>query len=353
MAAISATSLSQPIQTQQVDRCIKSPGKGALIGLGIILMIGGAVAAGLLYSHLGYTSLTCLASIPAGIALIVVGIVRDTARQERIKLAREAQKEASEELKKLEVESATNRGALIGFSMMAEENCKNLVEAAEEAHKKYPQGLTKEVLENFKKMAKEGFAKMDEVRDAAAGLLENKITKISATRRLLQSLTDQIDRCLNESPCKTILITLGISFLIIGGASGLLYHLDISCLVAISVGIALIIAGIIETEEERQERINKLAKEAQKKEARKELTNLKEEIAKNREALATLMRRAKENIKQLVEAAEEAQKKYPQYLSQEVLENFKKLTNEWYAKIDEVSVAAEGLFHEETPLSKV
>jgi hypothetical protein len=51
-----------------------SPCKATLVGVGIIVMIGGAVAAGVLYSYLGYVSLSCLAAMPIGIALIVAGI---------------------------------------------------------------------------------------------------------------------------------------------------------------------------------------------------------------------------------------------------------------------------------------
>lgn len=45
-----------------------------LIALGIIFTIGGAVAAGALYSSLGPSSLKCLASTAVGLALIGIGI---------------------------------------------------------------------------------------------------------------------------------------------------------------------------------------------------------------------------------------------------------------------------------------
>jgi hypothetical protein len=68
---VNAPRINQPQHVD--DQCIKSPCKVSLIGLGIILMIGAAVAAGLLYSQLGYASLIYLGAVPIAIALIVVG----------------------------------------------------------------------------------------------------------------------------------------------------------------------------------------------------------------------------------------------------------------------------------------
>jgi hypothetical protein len=47
-----------------------------LIALGTILMIGGAVAAGVLFVHLGPSSQGCLVAIPAGISLIIIGLAK-------------------------------------------------------------------------------------------------------------------------------------------------------------------------------------------------------------------------------------------------------------------------------------
>src|ERR1700722_8871066 len=63
------TRLNQPQHAE--EQC--SPGKAALIGLGIIFIISGAAASGVLYSHQGYVSLSYLAAIPVGITLIVIG----------------------------------------------------------------------------------------------------------------------------------------------------------------------------------------------------------------------------------------------------------------------------------------
>jgi WD40 repeat protein len=54
--------------------CLESPRKVALISVGIITMIGSAIAAGLLYSTLGNISLSCLAAAPIGLALILIGV---------------------------------------------------------------------------------------------------------------------------------------------------------------------------------------------------------------------------------------------------------------------------------------
>ncbi len=47
----------------------RSPQKTCGAALGIILMIGGGVAAGVLYSYLGYVALACLAAVPVGLAI--------------------------------------------------------------------------------------------------------------------------------------------------------------------------------------------------------------------------------------------------------------------------------------------
>ena len=70
--SIDNSPLNQP---QHADnKFVKSPASVGLIALGVILMIGGAVAAGVLHSHLGYISLSCLSTLPIGIALIVMGV---------------------------------------------------------------------------------------------------------------------------------------------------------------------------------------------------------------------------------------------------------------------------------------
>ena len=64
--------LNQPQHAE--DKSKQSPYKVALIALGIILMIGGAVAAGVLFSYLGNASLICVLAIPIGIALVIAGV---------------------------------------------------------------------------------------------------------------------------------------------------------------------------------------------------------------------------------------------------------------------------------------
>ncbi len=76
----------------------RSPQKTCGAALGIILMIGGGVAAGVLYSYLGYVALACLAAVPIGLAItccscrktgVVVGeaILKDTSKPWNERLA--------------------------------------------------------------------------------------------------------------------------------------------------------------------------------------------------------------------------------------------------------------------------
>ena len=70
--AVDNNPLNQPRHAD--NQFTKSPSSIGLIALGIILMIGGAVAAGVLYPYLGYVSLSCLSAIAVGIALIVAAV---------------------------------------------------------------------------------------------------------------------------------------------------------------------------------------------------------------------------------------------------------------------------------------
>src|SRR5271156_5795051 len=65
-----------PCLTEKENRTNRdcSLSKVALIGLGVILIIGGALAAWLSYAHVGPYSFSCLAAIPLGIALIVASV---------------------------------------------------------------------------------------------------------------------------------------------------------------------------------------------------------------------------------------------------------------------------------------
>ncbi len=89
---------SQPTE----ESCMPIVCKTTLIGLGILCIIGSAVAAGVLFSHLGYSSLGFLAGIPIGIGLIILGVrcTKDAAAPDRVRAHSEVElPAAAKELK--------------------------------------------------------------------------------------------------------------------------------------------------------------------------------------------------------------------------------------------------------------